>query len=251
MPICIRNSIRWPKKLELLIEKDYTQKLLLQKAELKQLQAQINPHFLYNSFFMLQRMIQTENIEDAQSVANALGVYFRYLTRNNMDHVKLSEEYRHAQNYAYIQGLRFSGRIQIDFEELPAGYADIPVPKLILQPILENAFNYGLANKMKDGLLQVHFHPDNEVLQIDIEDNGEELTDEKLCNLSNALLEVQSTGTNVEMSGILNIQRRLIIFSNTHDSLHVSRSTLGGLRVSIILGKFRKGNIHDETINCR
>ncbi|MFR7443478.1 MAG: sensor histidine kinase [Sellimonas intestinalis] len=200
---------------------------------------------------MLQRMIQTENIEDAQSVANALGVYFRYLTRNNMDHVKLSEEYRHAQNYAYIQGLRFSGRIQIDFEELPAGYADIPVPKLILQPILENAFNYGLANKMKDGLLQVHFHPDNEVLQIDIEDNGEELTDEKLCNLSNALLEVQSTGTNVEMSGILNIQRRLIIFSNTHDSLHVSRSTLGGLRVSIILGKFRKGNIHDETINCR
>ena len=80
---------------------------------------------------------------------------------------------------------------------------------------------------------------------------GEELTDEKLCNLSNALLEVQSTGTNVEMSGILNIQRRLIIFSNTHDSLHVSRSTLGGLRVSIILGKFRKGNIHDETINCR
>ena len=238
-------------KLELLIEKDYTQKLLLQKAELKQLHAQINPHFLYNSFFMLQRMIQTENIEDAQSVANALGVYFRYLTRNNMDHVKLSEEYRHAQNYAYIQGLRFSGRIQIDFEELPAGYADIPVPKLILQPILENAFNYGLANKMKDGLLQVHFHPDNEVLQIDIEDNGEELTDEKLCNLSNALLEVQSTGTNVEMSGILNIQRRLIIFSNTHDSLHVSRSTLGGLRVSIILGKFRKGNIHDETINCR
>ena len=238
-------------KLELLIEKDYTQKLLLQKAELKQLQAQINPHFLYNSFFMLQRMIQTENIEDAQSVANALGVYFRYLTRNNMDHVKLSEEYRHAQNYAYIQGLRFSGRIQIDFEELPAGYADIPVPKLILQPILENAFNYGLANKMKDGLLQVHFHPDNEVLQIDIEDNGEELTDEKLCNLSNALLEVQSTGTNVEMSGILNIQRRLIIFSNTHDSLHVSRSTLGELRVSIILGKFRKGNIHDETINCR
>ena len=76
-------------KLELLIEKDYTQKLLLQKAELKQLQAQINPHFLYNSFFMLQRMIQTENIEDAQSVANALGVYFRYLTRNNMDHVKM------------------------------------------------------------------------------------------------------------------------------------------------------------------
>ena len=221
------------KKLNQLIEKDYTQKLLLQKAELKQLQAQINPHFLYNSFFMLQRMIQTENIEDAQNIANALGLYFRYLTRNSMDHVTLAEEYEHAKNYAYIQGLRFTGRIRIDFEQLPDGFESIVVPKLILQPILENAFNYGLANK--------------DLLRIDIEDNGEGLTDQKLRQLTQNLMKVREPGSDLEMSGILNIQRRLIIFSNTHDSLHVSRSSLGGLKVSITLDKKIKGDLTNET----
>lgn len=235
------------KKLSQLIEKDYTQKLLLQKAELKQLQAQINPHFLYNSFFMLQRMIQTENMEDAQNIANALGLYFRYLTRNSMDHVPLAEEYEHAKNYAYIQGLRFAGRIRIDFEQLPDGFESIVVPKLILQPILENAFNYGLANKIKDGICQVCFYPSGDLLRIDIEDNGEELTDQKLRQLTQNLMKVREPGYDLEMSGILNIQRRLIIFSNTHDSLHVSRSSLGGLKVSITLDKKIKGDLTNET----
>lgn len=235
------------KKLNQLIEKDYTQKLLLQKAELKQLQAQINPHFLYNSFFMLQRMIQTENIEDAQNIANAPGLYFRYLTRNSMDHVTLAEEYEHAKNYAYIQGLRFTGRIRIDFEQLPDGFESIVVPKLILQPILENAFNYGLANKIKDGICQVCFYPSGDLLRIDIEDNGEELTDQKLRQLTQNLMKVREPGSDLEMSGILNIQRRLIIFSNTHDSLHVSRSSLGGLKVSITLDKKIKGDLTNET----
>ena len=235
------------KKLSQLIEKDYTQKLLLQKAELKQLQAQINPHFLYNSFFMLQRMIQTENMEDAQNIANALGLYFRYLTRNSMDHVPLAEEYEHAKNYAYIQGLRFAGRIRIDFEQLPDGFESIVVPKLIVQPILENAFNYGLANKIKDGICQVCFYPSGDLLRIDIEDNGEELTDQKLRQLTQNLMKVREPGSDLEMSGILNIQRRLIIFSNTHDSLHVSRSSLGGLKVSITLDKKIKGDLTNET----
>ena len=196
---------------------------------------------------MLQRMIQTENMEDAQNIANALGLYFRYLTRNSMDHVPLAEEYEHAKNYAYIQGLRFAGRIRIDFEQLPDGFESIVVPKLILQPILENAFNYGLANKIKDGICQVCFYPSGDLLRIDIEDNGEGLTDQKLRQLTQNLMKVREPGSDLEMSGILNIQRRLIIFSNTHDSLHVSRSSLGGLKVSITLDKKIKGDLTNET----
>lgn len=73
--------------------------MLLQKAELKQLQAQINPHFLYNSFFMLQRMIKMDLSEESQKMASALGKYFRYLTRNSMDAVTLETEYEHAKTY--------------------------------------------------------------------------------------------------------------------------------------------------------
>lgn len=222
-------------KLDKLIERDYNQKMLLQKAELKQLQAQINPHFLYNSFFMLQRMIKMELMEDSQELANALGVYFRYLTRNSREQVTLSEEYEHAKTYSYIQGLRFAGRIQINFEELPQDFANIPVPKLIMQPLLENAFNYGLRNKLKDGFLNIRFSSVDDALTVIVEENGEELTDEVLQTLSEKLETVKNDSSSYEMTGLLNIQRRLNIFSDYNYSIHVSRSQIGGLCVAITL----------------
>lgn len=224
-------------KLSQLIEQDYNQKMLLQKAELKQLQAQINPHFLYNSFFMLQRMIKMDLSEESQEMASALGKYFRYLTRNSMDNVTLETEYEHAKTYAYIQGLRFDGRIQIEFEDLPACFKNLTVPKLILQPLLENAFNYGLNNKMENGLLKVHFVHSEESLTIIVEDNGEELTDESLQSLEDKLNTAKDTSTDYEMTGLLNIQRRLAIFSDYTYSLTISRSDMGGLCVSICLRK--------------
>lgn len=224
-------------KLHRLIEQDYNQKMLLQKAELKQLQAQINPHFLYNSFFMLQRMIKTEMTEESQEMANALGKYFRYLTRNSMDNVTLETEYEHAKTYAYIQGLRFAGRIEVQFEDLPVDFKDLPVPKLILQPLLENAFNYGLNNKMEGGILKVHFTHAGNSLTIIVEDNGDELSDEILNTLTDKLKNTRETSAGSEMTGLLNIQRRLSIFSDYSYSLDVCRSSMGGLCVTICLKK--------------
>lgn len=231
-------------KLEQLIEKDYNQKLLLQKAEMKQLQAQINPHFLYNSFFMLQRMIRFDP-EVAQEVANALASFFRYITRNSMDNVTLREEYDHVTSYSYIQGLRFEGRIRIELDPLPNAYERVPVPKLILQPILENAFKYGLTNKLSDGYIHMSFLENSGKLTIRIEDNGDELTDETLAHLNEQLASTALSSGETEMSGILNIQRRLHIFSSYKDSLHVFRSPLGGLCVEITLQPEHETNLKE------
>lgn len=230
-----------------LIERDYNQKLLLQKAEMKQLQAQINPHFLYNSFFMLQRMIRFDP-DTAQEVAAALASFFRYVTRNSMDQVTLKEEYEHVRNYTYIQGLRFESRILIELAELPDEFSHIPVPKLILQPILENIFKYGLHNKITDGLIRVTFLNDGNLLTVRVEDNGDELADETLLNLQQKLEASAYSSDKIEMSGILNIQRRLHIFSNYKDSLHVSRSELGGLCVEITL---QTEEVPYESVNRR
>lgn len=154
-----------------------------------------------------------------------------------MDNVTLETEYEHAKTYAYIQGLRFAGRIQIEFEDLPAAYRNLTVPKLILQPLLENAFNYGLNNKVENGLLKVHFLHSKESLTIIVEDNGEELTDESLQSLEDKLNTAKDTSADCEMTGLLNIQRRLAIFSDYTYSLTISRSGMGGLCVSICLRK--------------
>ena len=109
-------------ELGTLIEKNYQQQLLLSRAELKQLQAQINPHFLYNAFFLLRRMIHDELYEEAGQMADTLGLYFQYITRNSQDYMPLSREYHHAMLYCEIQGLRFGDRIRIETDSLPEQY---------------------------------------------------------------------------------------------------------------------------------
>lgn len=221
-------------KLNTLIEENYTQAVLLQKAELQQLQAQINPHFLYNSFFMLQRMILLAPGQ-AQDIAGALARYFQYITRNSNELITLSAEYNHAKDYIYIQEMRFMGRIRIELEDLPESFAAIPVPRLILQPLLENAFKYGLDNRTENGLLRISFETSNTNLKIIIEDNGTELDEAALEALILKLSTSKEKGYSGEMTGIHNIQKRLVIFTRNNTPLTVFRSSLGGLGVAIIL----------------
>ena len=223
------------KQLGTLIEKDYQQQLLLNKAELKQLQAQINPHFLYNSLFLLRRMLQDELYEEAYHMSDILGLYFQYITRNNQDCMPLNQEYRHAILYCEIQKLRFEGRIHVETASLPTEYSNILVPKLIIQPILENAFNYGLQNKMTDGLLKISIFTTDSELIICIEDNGEELSDDNLMKLQNNLQNAIKGNPLQEMTGILNIQRRLSIYSDHKSYLTASRSSSGGLCIELII----------------
>lgn len=223
------------KQLGTLIEKDYQQQLLLNKAELKQLQAQINPHFLYNSLFLLRRMIQDELYEEAYHMSDTLGLYFQYITRNSQDYMPLNQEYRHAILYCEIQKLRFEGRILVEIDELPDEYSSILVPKLIIQPILENAFNYGLRDKVEDGLLKVTVSDHASELIISIEDNGEDLSDEQLKKIQKDLQSAATGNPLQEMTGILNIQRRLSIYSDGSGHLAASRSSLGGLCIDLFL----------------
>ena len=132
-------------QLDELIQKEFQQTLLLEKAQLKQLQAQINPHFLYNSFFTLNQMIARDMKEPAKELSRELGVYFRFLTRNTSDEVPLSDEYEHARVYADIQGFRFDGRIKVEMDELDQQLAQITVPRLILQLMIKIVRHFIMA----------------------------------------------------------------------------------------------------------
>ncbi len=223
------------KKLGLLIENNYQQEILLNKAELKQLQAQVNPHFLYNSFFLLRRILHDELYDEARRIADTLGSYFQYITRNSQDNMTLKEEYQHAKLYCDIQAMRFEGRIDIETDILPEEYHTMIVPKLIIQPIIENAFNYGLNNKDADGLLKISVSASDSHVIISVDDNGEELSDDKLYELQTKLQSAANRANSQEMTGILNIQRRLAIFYNNQAYLETSRSSLGGLHVQLML----------------
>lgn len=212
------------------IDQVYKQKILTQNAELKQLQVQINPHFLYNSFFILYSITKAGDYDTVLSFLQQLGSYFKYITRSAKDEVQLYREVEHARTYANIQALRFSNRITIQFDELPDKFRDIIVPRLIIQPLIENSFKYGLEDKVSNGLLYVRFSETDNCFNIIIEDNGDGMNKKGLAYLKEILSDKQYEA---EVTGIINIHRRLQLKFGENSGLDITNSELGGFKVVI------------------
>ncbi|MCI3922903.1 histidine kinase [Paenibacillus sp. TRM 82003] len=223
--------------LRSLIDQAYKQKILAQRAELKQLQSQINPHFLYNSFFILNTMANTGDLDGIDEFTMQLGGYFQFVTRNASDEVELMQEIQHARLYTEIQSLRFAHRIEVSFQELPEEMQSVLVPRLIVQPIIENAFEHSLERMVSDGFISVRFEEDVEEYRIVVEDNGDELTDTLINRIQSTL---KDYGGQQETTGIVNIHRRLAMTFGEDSGLSVTRSELGGLKVVMRLSKGRR-----------
>lgn len=223
-------------KLHRLIDLTYKQKILLRESELKQLQAQINPHFLYNTLFLMNTLIRSDESEKALMLSGELGQYYQYITRNASDSVPLCEENKHARIYCDIQAARFDGRITSEYGELHERMRLLPVPRLMIQPLIENAYTYGLSEKTSDGRLRVSFCEYESGCGIIIEDNGDDLTDERLQALRDSL----SREDGGEVTGSINIDRRVRIMFAPGSGLVFSRSELGGLSAEIRL-MFKRG----------
>ena len=218
--------------LQELFEMNYKQQLLTQRAELRQLQAQINPHFLHNSFFTLYRMAKDEDYENITVFLTYLSDYYRFITRNAQMDVKLLSEVTHAYNYARIQQVRFLRRIKMTLQELPEDCNDIMVPRLILQPVLENAFEHGLKDVAENGQVSVSYQRTADALVITVENNGAALSEEELSDMNRRLNETDDLQ---ECTGIINIHRRLRLKFGQGSGLIVSHGSMGGLRVEIVL----------------
>ena len=229
----IDNFNRMAAKLDEAVNKLFLQELYVKQIELKQLQMQINPHFLYNSYFMLSRLVAQEDLESAKKLAEHLGEYFQFITRNDSDRVPLEQEWRHTRSYLDIQAIRFERRIVFDIAEVPTAYRDYSVPRLILQPIVENALEHGLKHKMQDGLLRLAFKIDSAGLQVLVEDNGDEMTPEILVNLQNKLAPAAQSP---EMTtALINIHRRLQLAYGLEYGVTLRRRQEGGLQVILNL----------------
>jgi len=221
-----------------LIDQVYKQKIFAQKAELKQLQSQINPHFLYNSYFTLYTMLENEDYDNSKRFAKQIGGYFQFMTRNASDEVSFAAEVAHARTYAEIQARRFRKRMRLEFEDLPPEYEHVVVPRLILQPLIENAFEHGLENKMTDGVVKVRFAAMNHFLYVIVEDNGDGMSDSDLDILACKISGDADVG---EITGIMNIHQRIRMKFGPLSGVGVYRGEDGGLMVKITM-EFEKGD---------
>ncbi|MHA6482775.1 sensor histidine kinase [Paenibacillus sp. strain BS8-2] len=226
-------------RLDVLISEVYKKEILSQRSELKRLQSQINPHFLYNCLFSLNRLIQNGANDDAYQFSLHLGEYFRFITRNADDQIPLREEMKQAGIFVDMQSIIYGECIDVEFEPLADGYGELLVPRQIVQPILENAYKYALGPLVQSGELWVHVSESEGYLSIWIEDNGEELSDAQL----EALAANMSRNENFmeETTGVINVHRRIELMFGPGSGLRLSRSQLGGLCVEIRLKHHSNG----------
>lgn len=168
------------------IIKDYIYKLNQKQAELKMLQFQINPHFLYNALNTISSIAQLQDVEYIPEIASGLSDMFRY-NIDGREIVTLREEITQTENYMGIQKIRFPERFLVEIcvdEEL----MDCKVLKFILQPIVENSYKYGFAEKRKKNVLCIRGYREKEDdIIIIIEDNGAGIEAEKVSKINEAL----------------------------------------------------------------
>lgn len=221
------------RRIQDLVEREYELRLLNYRAQMKQLQHQINPHFLYNTYFVLRGLLQEEEYDQALQMSDVIGRYLKYITLSDRGEATLEEEVEHAKAYAQIQQIRFSKRVKICFAECPEKIAKRRVPKLIIQPLLENAFDHAIKDKLSGGFIRVRYICEPQLAHIYVEDNGEKLTDDMLAGLSQMLSSREPLlGESV---ALLNIHKRLVLMYGEGSGLFVSRSELGGLCCELVI----------------
>ena len=153
--------------------------------------------------------------------------------------VPLNDEYEHAKNYLAIQAMRFGAKLVQEQAPIPEKWSRIIVPRLIIQPIYENAISYAMHDQERL-LIRTTFETEGEQLVIRIEDNGTSLDDEKLWEMQKSTTE----RTTDNITALYNIRRRLVLFYDQSAGMTLSRSVLGGLCVELRLSN--RGEITNE-----
>jgi len=183
---------------ERLLTQDYTSQLLLKDAKYKALQAQVNPHFLYNTLETMSGIANSQNCETVGELCHALSYVFRYSIDMKSPYATLEQEIAHIKNYVFIINVRMNQSIQMNIH-IDTGILDYVVPRLSIQPLVENAIQHGLMNKRGDKRIDIGADVSSETLEVWVEDNGVGMDTEKLnerleSSLDEALSKSESIG---------------------------------------------------------
>lgn len=218
-------------KIDELINEAYIEKLNKQQIQLKFLQSQINPHFLHNCLNFIYQMSMCEDNESIAEMSLYLSKYFRFATRSNKDTVTLKEEMESVDAYMNIQKMRFPKKFSYTIQ-ISQDIHNIVIPRLVVQPIVENAFVHGLENLKRSGSISITCKYDEESIQLIIEDDGVGIELEKLnelrCNLG-------KMSTNERGYGICNTHLRLRLKYGEKSGLHIEQREQIGTRIVIII----------------
>ena len=231
-------------RIDQLIQMVYVEQENKRTAEMKSLQEQIKPHFLYNTLDTISWMARDYDAEDIVRLVDALTNMFRIGLSHGKDIITVKEEITHVSNYLYIQKIRYKDKLNYVIHVDESLYA-IEVPKLILQPLVENAIYHGVKAKRGGGTITITGVPEGENLVFTVQDNGAGMPQEKVEELNRRMSE-RSVLDEKKSFGLFYIRERIQLCYGKGYGVHVE-STLGeGTRVTITLPLYQKPKKFDE-----
>jgi two-component system sensor histidine kinase YesM len=232
-------------KINDLILREYLLEIKNKSTQLKVLQSQVNPHFLYNSLQSIGTLALKHKAPKVYSLLISLSSLMRYSINMDEDFVSLEKEMKHVQTYLMLQKERFGERLEYDFN-IEHSILNSQIPKMILQPIVENYFKHAFEGNSKTGRMEIVARQINDThKRIIISDNGSGISEKRLREIIQSLSRIKQT----ESVGLKNIYDRLQIYYGSEASMDVYRGELGGFTVDLCIPISREEERLDESID--
>ncbi|MFP4978959.1 histidine kinase [Paenibacillus sp. CN-4] len=222
-------------------------------AEMRALQAQIQPHFLYNTLGSIKHLIDLGEKERASVMVGALTRYFRIGISKGRELITLAEEIDHVRSYLMILNIRYNE----DFEfaiEVADELLSLRIPKLTLQPLVENAVYHGIKKKRGKGLVAITGYPEGDTAILEVYDNGQGIPPARLAALRESL-DSDTAGGEAQTFGLWNAHRRLALRFGRPYGIALDSIETEYTRITVTIPRFHKEGEHPndehQTADCR
>ena len=229
------------------LEKELQQsKLLLRESQLRSLQSQINPHFLFNTLNTLSKKAYMDGSEETSDLIVSVAGLLRYNLKHLDKSMTLLDEVKVSQQYIDIQKARYTDRLAF-YTEIDETCLDIQIPGLTLQPIVENAVIYAVEPNEDGGVIWFRVKDGGNRVIVEVEDNGPGMTEEKIKQIMEGQLD--TTKGHASGIGLSNVVKRLRLFNGCEDVMQIESSLGSWTKVIIHIFKERGVDKPDETSN--
>ncbi len=211
-----------------LMEQNVEEQRQKRKSELKALQAQINPHFLYNTLDSIIWMAEWGKTKEVVLMTSSLAKLLRQSISNQNELVRVEEEVEYTRSYLTIQKMRYKDKLEYEILVSPE-VASQKIPKLVLQPLVENAIYHGIKYKEGKGTVRIEGFKDSECMILKVSDDGIGMTDEQLSRI----FEKRETDTRKNGVGVRNVHERIQLYYGKEYGLNFSSRLNEGTVVEV------------------
>lgn len=225
-----RNINSMVQRTKALIEKVYTSQIMQKEAQIKMLQAQINPHFLYNTLSVLNWNAINRGDMETSDIITSLSAFYRGALNTSGVTTTLGDEIHFLKTYVELRRITCSHPFTVEFD-IPERLRDYELPRILLQPIAENAIDHGIEAITGDemGLLRVEGREDGDTIVLRITDNGPGMDGEAM---------LRATRPKTSGYGLYNVNERLKLFFSEQYGIHLDKQLPHGLRVTMRFPKY-------------